>query len=231
MSVVQPASCPPSSTPAHCGAYDSGPIQREWTLLKGAGGWAKRSGCVWLPPAAREQRRPVWGLSSPSAGVSCSLPQLGCQTARKVTTRAGASALGQEPPIVLGGGSQWWGHPRARELLDKNFQGPRNGQQRELTSQGSGRRSRRTRHGQDAVLDCNGGSSPRQARKSQPEAIQLATNLRDPNRRFSMELSVVGGSDTETKGSVTLFPSVRPHMICDVGNLSARLLIHAARTL
>ncbi|KAJ1174651.1 hypothetical protein NDU88_006471 [Pleurodeles waltl] len=95
-----------------------------------------------------------------------------------------------------------------RECLDQNFQGRRNGWQRVLMPQGPGRRSQRTSCGQDAVLDSGGGPSLRLALKSQLEAIQLATNLRDPNRRSSKESSVAGDSDTETEGSVTLFPSV-----------------------
>ncbi|KAJ1146850.1 hypothetical protein NDU88_013108 [Pleurodeles waltl] len=75
----------------------------------------------------------------------------------------------------------------AREWLDQNFQGPRSGQQRELASQSSGLWSLSACQKQDAVQD-GGGPSLRPAHKSQLEAIQLATNLRDPNHRSNSQL-------------------------------------------
>ncbi|KAJ1092527.1 hypothetical protein NDU88_005637 [Pleurodeles waltl] len=104
----------------------------------------------------------------------------------------------------------------ARDWLDQNFQGTQSDQQQEFTSQNTGRWPWRARRKQDSVNNGEGGQSPRQVRKRQLEAIQLATTLWDPNHRSSMELSMAGDSDTETEGSVALFPTVTPQTASDL---------------
>ncbi|KAJ1113927.1 hypothetical protein NDU88_002167 [Pleurodeles waltl] len=171
------------------------------------------AGCLWPP----ENRGSLHGASVSLTGVSCSWLQLGHLTAQKVSARAGATRQGRGASNCARGGSRWRSRPsgvhRRRRMV---MEGPRNGHRRELASQGSGRQSWHTWRGWYAVQDGGEGPSPRQACKSQLEAIRLATNLRDPNRRSSMKLSVAGDSDTETEGIATMFPSVTPQTAHDL---------------
>ncbi|KAJ1166602.1 hypothetical protein NDU88_007001 [Pleurodeles waltl] len=105
-------------------------------------------------------------------------------------------------------GNRWLA--AAREWLNQNFQGSKDGQSLGTVPRTSGHRKSGTMMGRRVV------PSPLQARMSQLEVIQLATTLRDPRRRPSTESSLAGDSGSETEGSTALFVLVTPQTANDL---------------